>query len=95
MIQDVGIEMNRITLALFLIMVICGCRRQEHASASKAQPEKQQSDTAVSTNQSTNQGAQENVQFEPVKVVSATSALLPEYKTTRTNANNEVEAIRR
>ena len=33
--------------------------------------------------------------FEPVKIVSATSALLPEYRTTGTNANKEVEAIRR
>jgi hypothetical protein len=34
-------------------------------------------------------------EFEPVKIVSATSALLPEFRTQTTNANNEVEAIRR
>jgi hypothetical protein len=93
--QYVGIEMSRIAMAPFLIMVMCGCRRQECASSSDAQSERQQSDAAVAANQSPNQDGQDNVQFEPVKIVSATSALLPEYRTTKTNANNEVEAIRR
>ena len=39
------------------------------------------------------QSEQVSPEFEPVKIVSATSALLPEYRTTRTNANNQMQNI--
>ena len=38
---------------------------------------------------------QPQIEFDPVRIVSGRSALLPEYRTETTNANNEVEAIRR
>jgi hypothetical protein len=39
------------------------------------------------------QSEQVSPEFDPVKIVSATSALLPEYRTTRTNANNQMQNI--
>jgi type II secretory pathway pseudopilin PulG len=38
---------------------------------------------------------QPQIAFDPVEMVRGRSALLPEYRTEATNANNEVEAIRR
>ena len=74
-------------------MIICGCSGQESAPASDAQTKVPPGLTPVASNPASKETEQNEVEFEPVEIVSATSALLSEYRTTRTNANNQLQNI--
>jgi hypothetical protein len=83
---NVGIEMKRTAIALILIVIICGCRKQQDA-------EEQVHPQPVASPPTPKLEEQTKVQFDPVAIVSATSALSPEFRRKTTNANNQIQDI--